>query len=396
MARALEWHSRGRGFDSRRLQFFSVIDNDDSCSARNGNLLLPHGEVKTPVFMPVGTNATIKGVTEFDVREIDLKIILSNVYHLYLRPGISVIEKAGGLHSFMNWKKNILTDSGGYQIFSLAKLGKITDNGYEFQSHIDGSRHFLSPEDVVDIQWKLGVDIQMVLDECTAPGISEQDAVTALERTTLWANRSREKFVRLKNKNNADDLTCPRIFAIVQGNFFKHLRERSAEELIPLDFDGYAIGGLSVGEAADQYNEFVSYSARLLPRDKPVYLMGVGTPEYILNAVEAGVDMFDCVFPTRAARNGLIFSRNGKMNIRNEKFKLDTEPIDSECACYTCRHYSRSYLRHLNNISEISGIILLTIHNISFFNEFMGNIRQAIKKSRFLNFKKEFLGNYKK
>ena len=394
MARALEWHSRGRGFNSRRLQFFSVIDNDNSCQARNGNLLLPHGDVKTPVFMPVGTNATIKGVTEFDLNEIDLKIILSNVYHLYLRPGISVIENAGGLHAFMNWKKNILTDSGGYQIFSLAKLGKVTDDGYEFQSHIDGSRHFLSPEDVVDIQWKLGIDIQMVLDECTAPGISEKDAVRALERTTLWAKKSKDLFVRLKNKKITDELTSPKSFAIVQGNFFKNLRQRSADELIPMDFDGYAIGGLSVGEAADQYNEFVAFTACLLPRNKPVYLMGVGTPEYMLNAVEAGVDMFDCVFPTRAARNGLIFSRNGKMNIRNEKYKLDTEPIDPECACYTCRHYSRSYLRHLNNVSEISGIILLTIHNIYFFHEFMENIRKAIKDSRFLNFKKEFLAKY--
>ncbi|HPO49322.1 MAG TPA: tRNA guanosine(34) transglycosylase Tgt, partial [Spirochaetota bacterium] len=304
---------------------FQIEKKDSKTFARAGILNLFHNSVKTPVFMPVGTNGTVKTFLPYELKEMDIEIILSNAYHLYLRPGTSVIEKFGDLHSFSNWDRNILTDSGGFQIFSLSKLTKIKDDGIEFNSHIDGSKRYLTPEEVVNVQKIIGSDIMMVLDHCTSTEATFEQAKKALERTTKWAIRSKEHYDKNVDKNRQ------KMFGIVQGNFFKELRRQSVEELTSIDFDGFAIGGLSVGEAKEVFIDILSYTAPLLPEDKARYLMGVGTPEDIFTGVENGIDMFDCVFPTRVARNALALTSVGRVNLRNEKYKYDESPLDKEC-----------------------------------------------------------------
>ena len=367
------------------MNHFTLVHQDSHSAARTGILHLPHGPVHTPVFMPVGTQGTVKGLSAGDVEEMDFEILLGNTYHLYLRPGVEVIRNHGGLHGFTGWKRNILTDSGGFQIFSLATFRKITEEGARFQSHIDGSKHLLTPENVVTIQEALGSDIQMVLDVCTEPGITQKAAEKALGITTRWAGRAKQQW--LQTSEDYKGL----LFGIVQGNFFKDLRIRSAQEIVALDFPGYAIGGLSVGEPPEVFAEFLHFTAPLLPETKPKYVMGIGTPDYILEAVEQGIDMFDCVFPTRVARNGYLFHWDGKINIRNEKFRLSTGALDPKSPI---SKYSLGYLRHLFKAGEMLGPILATKHNLWFLKTMMEEIRQAIHENRFLDYKKQFLGRY--
>ncbi len=369
---------------------FSIKKRDSKTNARLGMLALKHGTAETPVFMPVGTNATVKAMRNDDLERLGVNLILSNTYHLYLRPGIDVIEKLGGLHSFMSWKHNILTDSGGFQIFSLTNFRKIEDQGVVFKSHLDGSMHRLSPERVVQIQTMLGSDVMMPLDVCTAYGISREEALEAMKITHDWAGRSKEEWVRIKEER---EVGC--LWGIVQGNFYKELRKESADTLIFLDLPGYAIGGLSVGESFDIFSEYVSFSTQLLPEDKPRYVMGIGTPEYILSAVESGVDLFDCVFPTRTARNALAFTSRGTISLKRENLKYDDEPIDSLCTCYTCKTHSRAYLRHLFKTNEILASILATLHNLHFLQNLLKNVRKSIYEGNFSSFKRDFLNNYR-
>jgi len=371
---------------------FSLMHQDTLSKARTGVIQLPHGPVETPVFMPVGTNGTVKAITVDDLHEIGFQIILSNTYHLYLRPGTNVIETAGGLHRFMNWNKNILTDSGGFQVFSLAPFRKITEAGAKFRSHIDGSYHLLSPERVVEIQSILGSDIQMQLDVCTSWGTEYKDAEKALHITDNWLKRAKATWEAV----TADGTYQGKLFAIVQGNFYKDLRERSAESVIAADTPGIAIGGLSVGEPFEVFSEYLAYTTALLPEDKPRYVMGIGTPEFILEAIEQGIDMFDCVFPTRTARNGLLFTHHGPITIKKEKYEFDFNPIDSECTCKVCRNYSRSYMRHLYRTGEILSSILASYHNLYFLHNLVHSARQAINENRYVSFKNEFLASYKK
>jgi len=347
--------------------------------ARRGLLRTPHGEVDTPVFMPVGTQGTVKSLTPEQVWEAGGRMILGNTYHLYLRPGTEVVAQSGGLHRMMTWKGPILTDSGGFQVFSLAALRTLTEEGVEFQSHIDGSRHFLSPEKVIEIQSILGSDVMMVLDECTAPEQPKDYVERSVGLTTRWAARSLEAWRRLRDVDRVPGVP----FGIVQGGLFRDLRQRSAEELIALDFPGYAIGGLSVGEKREAFEEILDWTASLLPEDRPRYLMGVGTPRDFLLAVRLGVDMFDCVMPTRAARNAAIYTPRGRVSIRRAEFTRDQRPVDEQCDCYTCRTFSRAYLRHLFISKEILGAVLATIHNIRFFTRFMAAIRESIEEDRF-------------
>ncbi len=361
---------------------------DSSCRARGGTLSLPHGDVEIPAFMPVGTNGTVKAVKHKTLEEMGYRLILGNTYHLYLRPALEVIKAAGGLHAFSGWKHNILTDSGGFQVFSLAPFRKIREEGVRFRSHIDGAYHVFTPENVVETQEILGSDIQMVLDVCTPPGISRKEAEAALKTTTNWARRAKKRWDKRKEGYEGQ------LFGIVQGNFFKDLRKRSAEEILELDTPGIAIGGLSVGEEPAVFRDFLHYTAELLPEDKPRYVMGIGTPDYMLEAVEAGIDMFDCVYPTRIARNGSCFTSRGMMALKNEKFRLDQRPIEPECSCFVCQNYTRSYLRHLFKAKEILGPMLVTEHNLYFLYNFMKRIRQALKEGRFMAFKKSFLENF--
>jgi len=365
---------------------FVPVHRDARSACRTGTLALPHGTIRTPAFMPVGTNATVKAMSPEDLEGIGVGMILSNAYHLYLRPGVEVVRSAGGLHAFMGWQRNILTDSGGFQVFSLATHRKVHEDGVEFQSHIDGSRHKLSPEEVIGIQRALGSDVMMPLDECTSPQTPQAEALAAVERTTLWARRSREAWLRSDGAGV--------LFGIIQGNFFRELRRRSAFELLDLGLPGYAIGGLSVGEPFDRFREFLFATAAYIPDSLPRYLMGVGTPEYILEAVEAGIDLMDCVLPTRAARNAQAFTSRGPINLRNAPMRLDLLPIDPECACRTCRRHSRAYLRHLFKSREILAAMLTTYHNLHFLHHLMGSIRQSIEQDRFLAFKGEFLEAY--
>ncbi|MDR2631195.1 MAG: tRNA guanosine(34) transglycosylase Tgt [Spirochaetaceae bacterium] len=369
--------------------FFTIHHRDSSCNARIGVMELPHGPVSTPVFMPVGTNGTVKALTKDDVKEIGFEIILSNTYHLYLRPGTEVISAAGGLHNFMQWDRNILTDSGGFQLFSLAPFRKINDEGVVFRSHIDGSRHLLTPERVVEIQSLLGSDIQMQLDVCSPWGVTYQDAVKALEFTGLWFSRAKKAW-----EMERDNGYGGKLFAIVQGNFFKDLREKSALEVIDQDPQGIAIGGLSVGEPAEVFEEFLSYTAAFLPPEKPRYVMGIGTPRYILDAIEQGIDMFDCVLPTRTGRNGYVFTRNGAFALKKAEYRLDFEPIDKACGCKVCRDYSRAYLRHLFKTQEILCSMLVSYHNLYFLYELLRDARSAIRENRFLSFKSAFLKQF--
>jgi len=368
--------------------FFEIINKDKNSNARLGKLFTKMGEIDTPVFMPVGTNASVKALTMNVLELMNSQIILSNTYHLYLRPGLDVIKTFGGLHKFMGWNRAILTDSGGFQIFSIKGNFKVKENGVEFKSHIDGSKHFLKPEDVVDIQNLLDSDIQMVLDNFS-PHDAEIDAhLNSLKITTLWAKRAREQFLKT-NRNNHQ-------FCIVQGGLNEDLREQSLNELKTIDFDGYAVGGLSVGESFNDFERIVKFIVPKLPYEKPHYLMGSGTPEEMLIAIENGIDMFDCVLPTRNARNGTLFTYKGRINIKQERYKFDEKPIDEDCNCYTCKNYSRAYLRHLYLTHEINSSILNTIHNVHFYLDFMQKIRYSIKLNQFQEFKENFLKIYKK
>ena len=370
---------------------FTIKNSDKSCGARTGILHLAHGDVITPVFMPVGTNGTVKAITNEDLKEIGFSLILSNTYHLYLRPGEEVLKKAGGLHSFMNWNKSILTDSGGFQIFSLSALRKITDEGVRFSSHIDGSKHFLSPEKVVDLQVLLGSDIQMPLDYCSHYGASRKEAEKALVITSDWLMRAKSKW----EKSLEESEYRGSLFSIVQGNFFPDLRKKSAEICVLSETPGIAIGGLSVGEPSGLFHETLCETSKLLPLEKPRYIMGIGTPEYILSAIEQGIDMFDCVLLTREGRNGRVYTKDGPFALKKAENALDFSPIDKECACKICRRYSRAYLRHLFKTKEILCSMLASYHNLFFINELVKGARAAIEEGRFLKFKKDFLNRYR-
>ncbi|MCL1790735.1 MAG: tRNA guanosine(34) transglycosylase Tgt [Peptococcaceae bacterium] len=350
---------------------WELIRKDPASGARAGVLHTPHGCVETPVFMPVGTQATVKGLSPEELEGLGAQIILSNTYHLYLRPGSAVVREAGGLHKFMHWSKPILTDSGGFQVFSLGDLRKISEEGVAFQSHLDGSAHFLSPEKAIEVQLDLGADIIMAFDEC-APYPSTYDYISrSMERTLRWLGRCRE--AKLRYERGASSL-----FGIVQGGMFAELRRQSALATVEFDLPGYAIGGLSVGEPFDVMCEMLDVTTELLPEDKPRYLMGVGTPDYLLAAVRRGVDMFDCVLPTRIARNGSALTREGRLVVRNAAFAEDLRPIEEGCTCYACRNYSRAYIRHLVKAREMFGLRLLSIHNLHFLTSFMRDIRASI------------------
>jgi len=360
---------------------FALTTTDPGCEARLGNILTSHGEIRTPAFMPVGTQGTVKGLLPEQVRSLGADIILGNTYHLYLRPGHELIAALGGLHKFMNWEGPILTDSGGFQVYSLGALRKTNDDGAVFQSHIDGSKHFLSPEKAVEIQEALGSDIMMCLDECIAYPADKKTTEAALSRTAQWARRCRKV-----KRNSAQAL-----FGIVQGGVYQDLRRQGVDDLCNIGFDGYAIGGLSVGEPKESMLETLAATAPLLPRDAPRYLMGVGTPGDIVEGVFHGIDMFDCVMPTRSARNGLLFTNEGKVVIRNARYREDISPIEIGCDCYTCRNYSRAYLRHLYVAGEILAMVLNTIHNLRHYLRLMEGIRAAIKDGRFGEFRRVFL-----
>jgi queuine tRNA-ribosyltransferase len=368
---------------------FTEEARDGRSRARTGYVDLPHGRVPTPAFMPVGTNATVKAIAPEDLEEIGFPIILANTYHLFLRPGPEVIKEAGGLHGFTGWRRNFLTDSGGFQVFSLAPFRKISDEGVKFRSHIDGSYRFLSPEVAVEVQTALNSDIQMQLDICSAWGAEEKEVRSALRLTTEWARRAKDRWLQERDSGYRGEL-----FGIIQGGFDAGLRERSAGEILSFDLPGIAIGGLSVGEPYDVFAEYLASTSLLLPADKPRYLMGIGTPEYILEAVANGIDLFDCVFPTRVARNGLLFTARGPLTIKKAAHERDFGPIDPKCGCKVCRHYSRAYLRHLYKTQEILYAMLATYHNLYFLNRLVADIRASIQASCFPEFRSSFLAAY--
>ena len=365
---------------------FTIFHQDRGSQARTGLLQTAHGVVKTPAFMPVGTQATVKTLSAQELFDCKVQMVLSNAYHLYLRPGREVIKQAGGLHKFMGWSGPILTDSGGFQVFSLAVLRKITEKGVDFQSHIDGSRHFLTPEDIVEIQLDLGSDVLMPLDECVHYPAERDYAQESLRLTNIWARRSKDAFCQ---RQNADDGRM--LFGIVQGSTYLDLRKQAVEELLEIDFSGYAVGGISVGEPDELKFEVLEHTLKLLPKEKPHYAMGIGPPLDIFNAVQLGVDMFDCVMPTRHARNGTAFTKSGKIVLRNAPFAKDYQPIEADCACLACKNYTRAYIRHLVNVDEILGVRLVSLHNVHFYAKLMENIRKSIQEDRFLQYKREFL-----
>lgn len=366
---------------------FELIKKDKNSNARCGIIHTEHGSIPTPIFMPVGTRATVKTMTPEELKEIDAKIILGNTYHLYLKPGMEIMRKAGGLHKFMNWDRPILTDSGGFQVFSLAGMRNINEEGVMFRSHIDGSKHFFTPEKSIEIQNDIHSDIMMSFDECVSYP-SEYDYVKqSMERTIRWAKRGLD----YHKANSHPDQS---LFGIIQGGMYKDLRKISIEETCAMDFDGFSLGGLSVGESREEMVEILEFATPLLPEDKPRYNMGVGTPDYLFESFQAGIDMADCVLPTRIARNGTAMTHNGRLVVRNAKYKEDFGPLDPECDCYTCRNYSRAYIRHLMNVNEILGARLLTYHNLYFLLKLSENIRQAIMEDRFLEYKKEFYDKY--
>ncbi len=351
-----------------------------SGAARRGQLMLAHGVVETPAFMPVGTYGTVKAMSPVELHEIDAHIVLGNTFHLWLRPGLEVIEAHGGLHRFMGWDGPILTDSGGFQVFSLGALRKITEQGVKFQSPINGDKLFLTPEESMRIQRVLNSDIAMIFDECTPYPASENDAADSMRLSLRWAARS-----RVAHEGNPNAL-----FGIVQGGMYENLRLESLTELISIGFDGYAIGGLSVGEPKQDMQRILAYTAPQLPQHQPRYLMGVGTPEDIVGAVAQGIDMFDCVMPTRNARNGMMFTRLGDIKIKNARYRMDLRPLDEHCACYACRNFSRAYLHHLHRLGEILGARLNTIHNLHYYQQLMKDIRLAIEQQRFDTFVADF------
>ena len=363
-------------------------------AARHGEFETPHGVVRTPAFMPVGTQGAVKGTLFKDLEEADAEIILGNTYHLHLRPGDELIGRRGGLHRFIGWDRPILTDSGGYQVFSLAERRRITEDGAEFQSHIDGSRHHLSPESAVDIQARLGSDVAMVLDECLAYPATREAAAESMQRSIRWAQRCRNRLQLLRSSSRSDVIVSnagQAQFGIVQGGVFPDLRCESAEATQAIGFEGYAIGGLSVGEPIPVMYEIVEATARRLPVGQPRYLMGAGTPEDLVESVARGIDMFDCVLPTRNARNGQLFTSLGRLNIRNARYAEDDGPPDPACRCYTCRRHSRAYLRHLHLAGEITAAALNTLHNLTFYLDTMRRIREAIAFGTFDTFRQEFL-----
>ena len=368
--------------DFRLIKTSRQTNGADSSRARLGELITDHGSIQTPIFMPVGTQGAVKAISKEDLDHCGAQIILGNTYHLYLRPGPEVIEHMEGLHEFSRWKKPMLTDSGGFQFFSLAKLAKFTDEGVKFQSHIDGSRHFFSPEKAVEIQLILGSDIMMSLDWCMGHPATQKQTMEALVKTTNWAQRGYDFWQSKGGKNN--------LFGIVQGGMFKRLRSLSAEQITGIDFPGFAIGGLSVGEPTELMYEMADHTLPLLPENKPRYIMGVGTPENLVTLVDMGCDMFDCVMPSRNARNGQLFTSRGTLNIYNAKFKMDKAPIDETCQCYTCQNYSRAYLRHLYKSRELLAYRLNTIHNLYYYLDLMAKMRDAIQEDRFFEFKQDF------
>ncbi|MDO5715867.1 MAG: tRNA guanosine(34) transglycosylase Tgt [Tissierellia bacterium] len=364
---------------------FELLKKAQDSKARLGKIKTDHGEIETPIFMPVGTRATVKTMTPDELKKLNAQIILSNTYHLLLRPGTEIIKKAGGLHSFMNWNGPILTDSGGFQVFSLSDNRKITEEGVEFRSHIDGSKQFLSPEKSMEVQNILGSDIMMAFDEC-APYPAEYDYIKhSMERTLRWAQRCKDYHKNTKHQA---------LFGIIQGGMYKDLRKISARETIGIGFPGYAVGGLSVGEPLNLMKDILDYTTDFMPNDKPRYLMGVGTPDYLFEAVERGIDMADCVLPTRIARNGTAMTNQGRVVIRNAKYKEDFSPLDPHCNCYTCTNYTRAYIRHLLNVDEILGMRLVTIHNLHFLLQLMEKIRDSIRGDYFLELKKDFYKSY--
>ena len=355
---------------------------NESGGARRGQLEFKRGTVETPAFMPVGTYGTVKGMTTEEVESIGAEIILGNTFHLWLRPGQEVIKNHGDLHDFMNWKGPILTDSGGFQVFSLGDIRKITEDGVHFRNPVNGEKIFMDAEKSMEIQKDLGSDIVMIFDECTPYPATYEEAQKSMELSLRWAKRSKAHFKKLENKNA--------LFGIVQGSIYPELRKLSAEQLIDIGFDGYAIGGLAVGEPKDEMHKVLEYTCPLLPKNKPRYLMGVGKPEDLVEGVRRGIDMFDCVMPTRNARNGHLFVRDGVIKIRNAKYKNDTLPLDEECDCYTCKNYSRAYLHHLDKCNEILGARLNTIHNLKYYQDLMKGIRSSIDENRFEEFVEEF------
>ena len=354
--------------------------------ARRGVIHTPHGDIQTPIFMPVGTQATVKSMTPEELKEeVKAQIILSNTYHLYLRPGHKLVEEAGGLHEFMKWDRPILTDSGGFQVFSLSDLRKISEDGVEFKSHLDGSKHMFTPESVMEIENSLGADIIMAFDECCPYPSTYEYSKNSMERTTRWAERCKKAHKKPDKQG---------LFGIVQGGMYKDLREKSAKDLVDMDFPGYAVGGLSVGEPLELMCEILEHTTQFLPENKPRYLMGVGTPDYLIEAALRGIDMCDCVLPTRIARNGTAMTWNGKVVVRNATYEKDWGPLDPECDCYTCKNYTRAYIRHLVKANEILGIRLLSIHNLRFLTKLMERVREEIEKDNLGTFKEEFYKRY--
>ena len=370
-----------------RKNIYTLLHQDAESAARTGVIRLPHGTVQTPAFMPVGTAATVKGMTKDDLHEIGFEITLANTYHLFLRPGMDVIEQAGGLHGFSGWNKNFLTDSGGFQVFSLSQLRKIKEEGVTFQSHIDGSRQFLSPEIAVQVQAAFNSDIQMQLDICSPYGIPKKETEKALTLTTAWMHRAVREWDQTEGYEGS-------LFPIIQGGFFEDLRLRSIESIMECDPHGIAIGGLSVGEPEEVYKEFLAFTAAHVPKQKPLYVMGIGTPDYILEAVKNGVDIFDCVLPSRNARNGNLFTRTGPISIKKKEYEYDFGPIDPSCSCKVCRNYSRAYLRHLFRCKEILYSMLATYHNLAFLHRMVAEIRESITEDRFSEYYRRFLKDY--
>lgn len=363
---------------------FEIIKECPHTHARAGILHTPHGDIETPIFMPVGTQATVKGLKPEDLNDVGAQIILSNTYHLYLRPGHEIVKKAGGLHKFMNWDKPILTDSGGFQVFSLSSLRKVTDDGVEFRSHLNGAKHFITPEKDMEIQEALGADIIMAFDQCTEAGCSYQEAALARRVTKIWLERC------FKAHNNDEQM----LFPIVQGNLFKDLREECVKDCLPYAKCGIAIGGLSVGEEKSVMYDILDFLHPLLPHDQPRYLMGVGSPDCLVEGYARGIDMMDCVLPTRIARNGTAFTKTGKMVVKNAIYKDDFRPIEEDCDCYTCKHYTRAYIRHLINAGEMLGAELLSIHNLRNLLKLASDCRQAILGNYFKDFKEDYLSKY--
>ena len=365
---------------------YELLHKDKNSGARRGVIHTPHGDIQTPVFMPVGTQATVKSLTPEDLKEeVKAEIILSNTYHLYLRPGQDIVKEAGGLHGFMHWDKPILTDCGGFQVFSLQELRTITEEGVEFKSHLDGSKHKFTPESVMKTEEDLGADIIMAFDECCPYPSTYEYTKQSMERTSRWAKRCKKAHKTVDKQA---------LFGIVQGGFYKDLRDQSVKDLVELDFPGYAIGGISVGEPKEEFLDILRYTAPQLPEDKPRYLMGVGTPDYLIEAALAGIDMCDCVLPSRIARNGTALTSHGKVVVRNKTYERDWNPLDEECDCYVCKNYTRAYIRHLIKANEILGARLLTLHNLRFLTKLMERVKIEIENDNLLNFKDEFYKKY--